>query len=112
MLSLVPTRLTWGLLPHRSTFCIVDELRAVYKFLGEPIMAAVLPAGPRTVAATILPGWMPKPHALRLLTSECIEPCLDANQAAETWEEFHRRVEESPVRDLTAPHRLELTQDE
>jgi hypothetical protein len=63
----------------------------------------------RTVAAVILPGWMLKEDAVRLLTTECVEPHFDASQAEEVWEQYRRRVEELPDRDSGAPQQLALS---
>src|SRR5438309_5347258 len=72
-------------------------------------MAAVLPAGPPTVGQVILLGWMPRDIAVRHLTTECVEPRFDEALASAAWEDYHRRVEEIPERNCTAPERLQLS---
>jgi len=66
-------------------------------------------AAPRSVAAVVLLGWMPRDQAINLLTNECVEPHFDQVQAAEAWEQFHARIQESPERPCAAPQRLPLT---
>lgn len=74
-------------------------------------MAANAPA-PGTVGAVILPGWMPRDEAIQMLTSECVEPPFNQQQAADTWEEYQQRVEALPERPAPAPARQPLNRDE
>src|SRR5437016_5991271 len=75
-------------------------------------MAAVLGNAPPSVAARILPGWMSKEEAIRYLTRECVDPQFNPEQATVVWEEYRRRIEESPAREAIAPPRLALTAEE
>jgi len=100
---------------RHSTFFSVNLSRPVYKLASTKAngvtMAAVLPA-PSTVAAVIMPDLLAREDAIKFLTSECVEPRIDAAQATEVWERCHRQREELPERNVAAPGPLPLNPEE